>query len=462
MRRSSPGTRAASPDSTALTSGMKPSSSVAAPIASRSSGRTVRGACGHASRYSASLSTSDCARRKSSPAARAIRSCQVGGHLQPRRRRHPAHLAGDSRASRADRTSPPARRRASRAAWRCATCRSPRPATTSTGQAPSPSPASISFEQRAHRVMRLVAAGADVDVAGIAEQRARARLVAEPHADRRAARRPTARSARRRRAAARRLSRGRRRPGFVGTAEEERRAHCWARARRSLAEVLLGRLHDSLRASASASRVTIRSATSRRQVLERGVLGGDRRVFARDDVDAGVRAGGGVEHDVAARKVDQLVARAQRAALAADRLVGQQAEPFELVVEQHVEPVARRRPVLPVWPSRSLSALRTSQPALPSIGGTSTAARPCATAPLPPPAYIGWRPQPDSAAAARREAASAASYHDVDQPVGHHDHLAHLRPVERTLDFLAGQRKRLELVLRAGPWARSACRAACP
>ena len=44
----------------------------------------------------------------------------------------------------------------------------------------------------------------------------------------------------------------------------------------------------------------------------------------------------------------------------------------------------------------------TSQPARPSIVETSTEARPCATAPLPPPAYIGCSPQAVSSSSAAR------------------------------------------------------------
>ena len=49
-RASSLASRLDSPDSTALTSGMKPSSSLAAPIASSALASAVRGACGVASR----------------------------------------------------------------------------------------------------------------------------------------------------------------------------------------------------------------------------------------------------------------------------------------------------------------------------------------------------------------------------------------------------------------------------
>ena len=45
-------------------------------------------------------------------------------------------------------------------------------------------------------------------------------------------------------------------------------------------------------------------------------------------------------------------------------------------------------------------------PARPSIGGTSIAARPWATAPLPPPAYIGCRPHPPSVTSIARGARS--------------------------------------------------------
>src|SRR5690606_33715210 len=79
-----------------------------------------------------------------------------------------------------------------------------------------------------------------------------------------------------------------------------------------------------------------------REVLERGLLGGNRRVLRRDNVDTGIGAGGGIDHDRAAAEIDELIACAQRAAFAADGFVGQQPETFEVVVEQHVEAVARR------------------------------------------------------------------------------------------------------------------------
>ncbi len=75
------------------------------------------------------------------------------------------------------------------------------------------------------------------------------------------------------------------------------------------------------RCASSAMRVTIWSATISGKALERGLLGGDRRIFASDDVDAGVRSGGGVEHDRAGGGVDQLIARAQGAPLARHRVV---------------------------------------------------------------------------------------------------------------------------------------------
>ena len=68
-------------------------------------------------------------------------------------------------------------------------------------------------------------------------------------------------------------------------------------------------------------RETIWSATVIGEPLERGLLGGDRRIFGGDHVDAGVRAGGGVEQHRAARGVDQPVAGAQRPPLARHRIV---------------------------------------------------------------------------------------------------------------------------------------------
>ena len=51
-----------------------------------------------------------------------------------------------------------------------------------------------------------------------------------------------------------------------------------------------------------------------RQVFQRGLFGGNSRVFAAHHVDTGVRSGCRVDHDVAIGRVDQLVARAQDAA----------------------------------------------------------------------------------------------------------------------------------------------------
>src|SRR5690606_11740038 len=78
-----------------------------------------------------------------------------------------------------------------------------------------------------------------------------------------------------------------------------------------------------------------------REILQRGLFGGNGGEFGGNDIDASVRAGGRIDHDTAADKIDELVASAERAPLAADRLIGQQAQALEFVVEQHVEAVAR-------------------------------------------------------------------------------------------------------------------------
>jgi hypothetical protein len=73
------------------------------------------------------------------------------------------------------------------------------------------------------------------------------------------------------------------------------------------------------------------------------LLGGDGGVFAAHHVDPCVRSGGGIEQDFAARNIDQLIARAQDAAFAADGVIVEHAEGFERIVEPHVEPVGGRR-----------------------------------------------------------------------------------------------------------------------
>ena len=60
--------------------------------------------------------------------------------------------------------------------------------------------------------------------------------------------------------------------------------------------------------------------------------------------------------------------------------------------------------------------------------------------------------QPERGGPRRRlTRARGVSCDDVHQSVGHHDHLAHLSPVERTLDFLRSERKRLELGIGQAP-----------
>jgi hypothetical protein len=108
--------------------------------------------------------------------------------------------------------------------------------------------------------VRFVALGPDENVAGIAEQRARPRLVAEQHGiaaqigpgefDR------LARVVEQGDDVAGRVMDA----GFVGTAQEEHPS-CAGRTRRDGSEILLGRLHCGSRIC-RASRVTIRSATT--------------------------------------------------------------------------------------------------------------------------------------------------------------------------------------------------------
>ncbi|PAV93057.1 hypothetical protein WR25_05247 [Diploscapter pachys] len=79
-----------------------------------------------------------------------------------------------------------------------------------------------------------------------------------------------------------------------------------------------------------------------RQALQRRILRRDRRIFGLDDVDARVRSCRRVDQDAAVIEIDQLIARAQRPPLACHAVVAPDAEAGDLVVELHVEAIARR------------------------------------------------------------------------------------------------------------------------
>src|SRR6476469_7773848 len=72
------------------------------------------------------------------------------------------------------------------------------------------------------------------------------------------------------------------------------------------------------------------------EILERGLLCGDGRIFGTDDVDAGVRARSRVEHHHAGRSVDQLIARPKCAPLVRRGAVAADAERGDIVVERDV------------------------------------------------------------------------------------------------------------------------------
>ena len=157
--------------------------------------------------------------------------------------------------------------------------------------------------------------------------------------------------------------------------------------------------------------------------------------------------------------LDQPVARAQRPPLARRRAVAADAEAGDIVVELDLEPVARTAPASP--PSRSTSALRTSQPARLGIGATSIERqRRSRPRPMPPPAYIGRSPQPPSSSSSGK-GSDAASCDDIDQPVGNHDHLARRAAAELRWTLCEASAQRLGLVAVEARAARSACRAAC-
>src|SRR3546814_4956854 len=78
---------------------------------------------------------------------------------------------------------------------------------------------------------------------------------------------------------------------------------------------------------------------ARREPFERCGFGGDRRIFAADDINPGILRRGRVEQHLPGPAVDELVARAQRPPLARDRIVGTDAEPGDAILQPHVEPV---------------------------------------------------------------------------------------------------------------------------
>ena len=151
------------------------------------------------------------------------------------------------------------------------------------------------------------------------------------------------------------------------------------------------------------------------QALNRGLLGGDGRIFGADDVDPGVRPGGRVEDHAAAAQIDQPVAGAQRPPLAGHGAVAADAEAGDIVVELDLEPVDRRPAAGP--PSRSINLLCTSQPTWPSIGATSTARRVVATV-LPDAAAVERLQPAGRHSASGREARRAARIMRRYSPAG--------------------------------------------
>src|SRR3546814_3744579 len=67
--------------------------------------------------------------------------------------------------------------------------------------------------------------------------------------------------------------------------------------------------------------------------LERGLFGGDRRIFGNGDVDSGVAGGGGIEQDKAGVCRHQLVTRAKRPPFAGDRIIGADAVADDAIIE---------------------------------------------------------------------------------------------------------------------------------
>ncbi len=153
--------------------------------------------------------------------------------------------------------------------------------------------------------------------------------------------------------------------------------------------------------------------------------GRDRRIFGSDHVDARIRARGRVAPPP--RRSRGRSARSARAASAARALRSSSrahAQPGDLVVELHFQPVAWRSASL-LLSSRSRSALATSQPDWPSIGATCDSLQ----------ASFAWRrrsavhvraasPQTRKARGELQGDGHAPSCDDIYLPVGHDDHFS--------------------------------------
>src|SRR3546814_1848740 len=74
-----------------------------------------------------------------------------------------------------------------------------------------------------------------------------------------------------------------------------------------------------------------------RQSFQRRLLGGDRGIFGGGDVYACIAGGGRIEQHLAIVGRNQPIARAQRAALARDRIVQPNAEALDLVIQLHLD-----------------------------------------------------------------------------------------------------------------------------
>src|SRR3546814_4349087 len=82
-----------------------------------------------------------------------------------------------------------------------------------------------------------------------------------------------------------------------------------------------------------------------RQSFQRRLLGGDRGIFGGGDVYACIAGGGRIEQHLANVGRNQPIARAQRAALARDRIVQPNAEALDLVIQLHLDARSEERRV---------------------------------------------------------------------------------------------------------------------
>jgi hypothetical protein len=237
--------------SAALTSGMKPSSSVCAPIASSASHRHLRGLAGAGIEIERQLGHLGLRQPRIEAAGAGDPLGQIAADAAARRHRPCCAPRWRPQRDRADRTSPPAHRRAASSLAVRDLSVAPL-ATISTGQGSPSSHRPTSSTSTASCASSPWARTADVT--RVAEQRAGARLVAQPHRIALAARRPTVRFARRDRRAARRSAR--RASCAPASSGPQKKKTCAARGaapggtcRRSRA----GGLHGSAAAGAAAT-----------------------------------------------------------------------------------------------------------------------------------------------------------------------------------------------------------------